>query len=98
MVGLEALHQKMKPSGIQIFWTKTKEKVFVSLLMDDTVQSVHTFGDDTENMKNFAYFCSVVQKRGGFKHDVFQWTAFAYAIMDSFDASIKLCRYPWKRT
>lgn len=58
-MALEALHEEAKPLGLQAFWPKTKVEVFGGLL-DETVQSVHTCGEDTRILENLKYLDSVV--------------------------------------
>ena len=52
VMALEALHEKLKPLGLKVFWAKTKVQVFRGVL-DGTVQSAHACGEDIENLKNF---------------------------------------------
>ena len=43
VMALEALHEEVKPLGLQVSWAKTKVQVFGGLL-DGTLQSVHACG------------------------------------------------------
>ncbi|KAG0718608.1 hypothetical protein GWK47_052106 [Chionoecetes opilio] len=53
-MALEALHEEAKPLGLEVFWIKTKVKLFGGLL-DETLQSVHECGEDTEILESFTY-------------------------------------------
>ncbi|KAG0719946.1 hypothetical protein GWK47_049448 [Chionoecetes opilio] len=64
VMALEALHEEAKPLGLEVYWLKTKVQVFGRLL-DETVQSVHACGKDTEILESFTYLGSAVQNDGG---------------------------------
>lgn len=47
IMALKALHEELEPLGLKVFWGKAKVQEFAELL-DETVQSVHTCGKDTD--------------------------------------------------
>ena len=53
-MALKALHEELKPLGLNVSWPKTKVQVFGGIL-DETVQSVHACGEDMEILKNLTY-------------------------------------------
>ena len=67
VMALEALHEEAKLLGLHISWAKTKVQVFKGLL-DETVQSVHTCGEDIEILEKYTYLGSVVHNSGGSSH------------------------------
>ena len=54
---LEALHEDVKPLGLKVSWPKTN-------VLDETIQSVHVFGENIEILKNFTYLGSVLHNDG----------------------------------
>ena len=45
VMALEALHEEVRPLGLNVSWAKTKVQVFGGVL-DETVQSVHACGEN----------------------------------------------------
>ncbi len=62
-MALEALHEEVKPLGVEVSWTKTKAQVFGGLL-DEAVRSVCASGEDIEVLESFTYLCSVIHNTG----------------------------------
>ncbi len=97
LIALEVLHEKVKPLGLEVSWTKTKVQAFGGLL-DDTVQPVHACGEDIEVLESFTYLGSVVHNNGRSDQEVIRRIDLAYGVMDSLNTSIWRCRYLCRRT
>ncbi len=80
----EMLHEKVKPVGLEVSWTKRKAHSFGGLL-DDTVQSVHACGEDIEVLESFTYLGSVVHNSGRSDQEVIRRIGLAYGVMDSLN-------------
>lgn len=52
MIALEALHKKMKPLVLKVFWNKTKIEMFKSLL---GITAWHPCGSNIEILEVFTY-------------------------------------------
>ena len=97
VMALKALHEELKPLGLNVSWPKTKVQVFGGIL-EERVQSVHACGEDIDILKNFTYFGYVVHNDGGSSQDVTQRIGLAHGDMDSLNTSIWRCRYLCKWT
>lgn len=73
VMSLKALHQEVKPLGLQVSWAKS----------DETVQSVYVCGEDIEILEIFSYLGSSVQNNGRSHQEVLQWIGLVHSIMDS---------------
>ena len=96
-MALEVLHEEAKPLGLRVSWTKTKVQAFGGLL-DDTVESVHTCGENIEVSERFTYLGSVVHNDGGSGQEVNRRIGLAHGVMDSLNTSIWRCRYLRRKT
>ena len=67
-------------------------------VLDETVQSVHACGEDSEILKNFTYLGSVVHNDGGSSQEITQRIGLAHVVMDSLNMSIWHCRYLCRQT
>ena len=72
---------------LKVSWTKTKVQVFGGIL-DETVQSVHAYGEDIEILKTFTYLGSVVHNDGGSTKEVLLWSGLALGVMALLNTSI----------
>ncbi len=81
IMALKALPEEAKPLGLEVSWTKTKVQAFGGLL-DDTVQSVHACGEDTEVLESFTYFGSLVHNNGGSGQEVTRQIGLAHSVMN----------------
>ena len=97
LMALEALHEEVKPLGLQVSWAKTKVQAFGGVL-DETVQSVHARGEDIEIFRNFTYFGSVMHNDGGSSQEGTRRITPAHGVMDSINTRNLLCRYLCRRT
>ena len=95
-MALEALHEEVKPLGLQVSWPKTKVQVFGGLL-DETVKSIHVSDEDINILDSFTYLGSVVHNNGGSYQEVLQWIGLAHSVMDSLSTSIWRYRYLCRR-
>ena len=59
-------------------------------VLDETVQSVHACGKDTEILKNFTYLGSVVHNDGGSSQEVTRWIDLAHGVMDLLNEYLAL--------
>ncbi|XP_076039380.1 uncharacterized protein LOC143024457 [Oratosquilla oratoria] len=82
VVGLESLHREARPFRPEVSWTKTKVQEFEALL-DDTVQSVHAYGMDTEVSEMFTYLGSIVHNNGGSCQEILRRINITHGVMDS---------------
>ena len=57
-MALEILHKERQPLELNVSCPNTKVQMFGGFL-DETVQSIHARGKDTEILKNFTYLVSV---------------------------------------
>ena len=87
-MALEALHEEVKPLGLQVSWLK----VFGGLL-DDTAQSIHVCGKKIDILDSFTYIGSVVHNNGGSRREVLRRIGLAHGVMDSLSTSIWRCLY-----
>ena len=97
LMAFEALHEEAKPLGLQVSWPKTKIQVFRSLL-DETVQSIHAYGEDIDILDSFTYLGIVVHNNGGSRQKVLRQVGLARGVMDSLSTSIWYYWYLCKRT
>ena len=68
-MALKALHEEVKPLGLQVSWPKTKVQVFGGLL-DETVQYIHVCGEVIDIFDSFTYLGNVVHNNGGLRQEV----------------------------
>ena len=68
-MGLEVLHEEAKSLELQVSWPKIKVQEFGDLL-DETVQAIHTCGEDIDILENFTYLGSVVHNNNEIRQEV----------------------------
>lgn len=64
-------------------------------MLDDTVQSVHVYGEDVVVTKSFTYLGSIVHNKGVSYQEVTQLSGLVHAVVDM---SIFSCRYVCRQT
>lgn len=90
VMALEELHGQTKVLGLQVSRHKTKVHVFEGL-PDDTVHSVHAFGEYIEICDSFACLGGVMHKRGTSCQEVSQRVGLTCGVMDLLIISLWSC-------
>ena len=84
---LEALHEEVKPFGLQVSWSKTKMQVFGGLL-DETEQSNYEQWREHRYLGQLHILGSLVHNNDGSRQEVLRGIGLAHGVMNSLSKSI----------